>query len=95
MKIRIWIIQFIIDVIERYIFYPKLKKYYISRFLESHIDVKNSFTVIDVGSNKGQTIEFFSKINNLVKIYGFEPNVRLFEKLRIKYKKNRKITIYN
>ena len=93
MKIRIWLIQIIVDVIERFLFYPKLKKYYHLKFLKP--DLEKDFTVFDVGSNRGQTIEFFSKINNTVKIYGFEPNPVLFDNLRNKYKNNNNISLLN
>ena len=49
-------------------------------------------TIIDVGANRGQSIDFFKKIFPKSKIYAFEPT-RLFEFLIKKYKKNKNIKI--
>ena len=42
-------------------------------------------TIIDVGANKGQSIDFFKKIFPNIKIYAFEPSF-LSKFLKIKYK---------
>jgi FkbM family methyltransferase len=49
-------------------------------------------TIIDVGANKGQTIDFFKKIFPKVKIYAFEPS-KTFEFLKKKYFKNKNIKL--
>ena len=69
MNIRIKLIQELININEQIFFYPKLKSFY-----KNKIDiVPNSLpiTILDVGSNKGQSIDFFSKIYKDVVIYAF------------------------
>ena len=56
--------------------------------------LSNNPTIIDIGANKGQTIDFFNRIFPKSKIYAFEPSIthKLLEK---KYKKNKSIKISN
>lgn len=54
-----------------------------------------SIIVFDVGANKGQTIEFFLKIDKSAIIYAFEPNPRLYRSLTNKYGFNPNIYIFN
>lgn len=89
MGFRARIIQIVIDINEKIIFYPQLKKFYLSQ-------LKNeSLSVIDVGTNKGQSIDFFSKLNSQAKLFGFEPNKKLFSKLKIKYNNNNSVELHN
>jgi FkbM family methyltransferase len=92
MNFRTRLIQTVVEINEGLIFYPKLKKFYTDKF-----STQSSKTpiIIDVGSNKGQSIDFFLKINPLCQIFGFEPNTSLFKKLQEKYKNNPKITVNN
>ncbi|MBI5540682.1 MAG: FkbM family methyltransferase [Bacteroidia bacterium] len=93
MTFRILSIQIIIDVVERLVFYPKLKAFYLKKIIIENKDrIK---TIIDVGSNRGQSIDFYLKLNKKVKIFGFEPNITLFNKLQNKYKKNSDIVLNN
>lgn len=55
---------------------------------------KNFLKVIDIGGHKGETINFFLKNFNINKIYVFEPNRKLYDKLINKYKKDN-IFIFN
>lgn len=87
--LRIQLIKFTINVIEKFTFERKLRKYY-KQILGTGIDV-----VLDVGSNKGQTIDFFLKINPNCTIYGFEPNPSLFNYLTNKYKHLKNIQVFN
>jgi FkbM family methyltransferase len=89
LKLRIQFIMFAINVIEKFTFEKKLWKYY-KRISSSGINL-----VIDVGSNKGQTIDFFLKINPDCKIYGFEPNPALFEYLAKKYGRLNNVMVFN
>ncbi len=96
MKLRIWFIKIVVDVIERLIFYPKLKKFYLKRILINDLlSHKNKLTVLDVGCNRGQTIEFFLKIDKQAHIYGFEPNPTLFKALAKKHHNNTNIKLKN
>jgi len=51
-------------------------------------------TIVDVGANKGQTIDIFTKIFPKPKIYAFEPS-ETYEFLKKKYKKNKNIKLSN
>jgi FkbM family methyltransferase len=51
--------------------------------------------VLDIGANKGQSIEFFLKTFKNPIIYAFEPNLELFNKLVTKYKYCSNITLIN
>jgi FkbM family methyltransferase len=86
----------VVDVTERLIFYPKLKHFYSDRLSKKRQqNISRPPTIIDVGSNKGQTIDFFLKINPNCKVFAFEPNTFLFNKLKKKYKNNSKIYLNN
>ena len=85
-SIRVKIISFFIKLNEDIIFYPKLQKFYNKNFYKKKLNL-----VIDVGSNKGQSIRFFKKINSNVRIIGFEPDRKLFSKLKKKSFKNCKL----
>lgn len=89
MNFRTRLIQMMVEINEGLIFYPKLKKFYSDKLFNT------TPTIIDVGSNKGQSIDFFLKINSQCEIFAFEPNTSLFNKLQEKYKNNPKITLNN
>lgn len=89
MGLRTSIIQKLIHINEAIFFYPKLKKFYKENLKKENI------SILDVGANKGQSIEFFLKINPQVIINSFEPNKKLFILLQNKYKTNTNITIHN
>ena len=86
--IRIKIIQFLINLNESLIFYPRLKKYY-----KSILNNKN-ILILDVGVNKGQSIDFFHTINSSIQVIGFEPNYKMFDLLVKKYRYNKNIQLF-
>lgn len=88
--IRIFIIRKLLGLIENIFYEKKLIKFYKKIFFQNRLNY-----VIDVGVNRGQSINLFQKINKNVEINGFEPNPSLFDKLILKYSNNPKITIYN
>ena len=89
MKLRTKIIQSLIHINEAIFFYPKLKKFYKD-------NLKNaSVSILDVGANKGQSIDFFLGINPKAKITAFEPNKKLFHFLEEKYQSNANINLNN
>ena len=89
MKLRTKIIQSLIHINEAVFFYPKLKKFYKE-------NLKNaSVSILDVGANKGQSIDFFLGINPNAKITAFEPNKKLFQFLQEKYHSNANINLNN
>lgn len=89
MSLRTYIIQKVVNVNEQLIFYPKLKRFYTS------VLGKKTLTVLDVGSNKGQSIDFFLNINPHSTIFGFEPNHKLYHRLVKKYQDNSNIELHH
>ena len=69
MNLRVKLVSFLISINENLIFYKRLKRVYLQLLKKDQLKV-----VIDVGVNKGQTIQFLKRINNKVKIIGFEAN---------------------
>lgn len=65
---------------ENFFFYPKLKRFY-----NTIIKGEKEITIIDVGANRGQSIDFFLAIMPKATIHSFEPNPRLFKFLKKKY----------
>ena len=57
--------------------------------------VKQKGTIIDVGSNMGDTIYQFQKEFKCKKIYGFEPQKNCFEKSKARFLNIKNIEIYN
>lgn len=81
MGIRTRVIQKLVHINENIFFYPKLKKFYVTALK------KETINVIDVGANKGQSIDFFLTINSNASFDAFEPNKKLFIYLQNKYHK--------
>ncbi len=89
MRLRTSIIQNLIGINERIVFYPALKRFY------KKLPIEKPLKIIDVGSNKGQSIDFFLSIDPGAKIYGFEPNEKLFRRLKNKYGNYSNIELQN
>jgi FkbM family methyltransferase len=89
MGLRTKLIQKMIDLNERIYFYPSLRKFYSTKLSNRPI------RILDVGSNKGQSIDFFLAIDASAQIIGFEPNQRLFNYLKKKYAHNSNIELQN
>lgn len=89
MSLRTKIIQKLIHVNENIFFYPKLKNFYTKNLDNPKINI------IDIGANKGQTIDFFLKIKSNAIINSFEPNRKLYHLIKEKYKHNSNIKIHN
>lgn len=86
-KFRIFIIRWTIAQFEIYLFERKVSSLY-KRIFE-----RRALTIIDVGANRGQTIDFFLKLNDKSRLYSFEPNPKLFEELEFKYSNNENIKL--
>ena len=56
--------------------------------------LSKSPTIIDIGANKGQTIDFFKKIFPKLKIFAFEPS-ETYEFLKKKYHNDKNIKLSN
>lgn len=89
MSIRTQIVQKLVHINEAIFFYPKLKRFYTDNLK------KEKITILDVGANKGQSIDFFLKINANAEFDAFEPNKKLFVYLQNKYKAVKNITLHN
>jgi len=83
-----WLIFIVNEAIENIFLRRKILKHY-----RKHFNKKINL-VIDVGAHSGQSIEFFLNLNSNCKIYSFEPNPRLYEKLAIKYSRNPNIHLF-
>ena len=84
MSIRTQIVQKLVHINEGILFYPKLKRFYVENLKKKNI------SILDVGANKGQSIDFFLKVNPNAAFDAFEPNKKLFIYLQNKYKTNTK-----
>lgn len=80
-------ISLIINLID---YTNKLK---VLKFFKKKFD-KNLINVIDIGGHKGETLEFFLKNFNINNIFVFEPNKKLFDVIKNKFKKEN-IHIFN
>jgi FkbM family methyltransferase len=90
MGLRTKAIQRLVQLNEAVFFYPKLKRFYKGAFRDK------TPNILDVGANKGQSIDFFLSIDPAATINAFEPNKKLFVRLQAKYKKNAgKIRLHN
>lgn len=89
MSLRTKMIQQLIHINEAIFFSPKLKKFYKANL------TNNEVNILDVGANKGQSIDFFLDVNPNAKINAFEPNRKLFLYLQNKYKTNKNIQLHN
>ncbi len=87
LKFRIFIIRWTIAKFEIYLFERKVSNFY-KRILD-----ESRPTILDVGANRGQTIEFFLKLNPQSNLYSFEPNPNLFNELQNKYKSHQGINL--
>ena len=88
-SLRVNLVKSLIDINEHFIFERRLRKTYQS------LMGKNIHTVVDVGANKGQSIDFFKKINKACTLYAFEPNKDLYQLLLSKYQQDKNIKIFN
>ncbi len=85
---RVKAIQIAIHLNEAIIFYPKLRRYYRRLGLASP-------TILDVGSNKGQSIAFFRQIFREAQIFSFEPNPVLIERLKSEWNSDHRVFLYH
>lgn len=86
---RVKLIQTLIQLDEDIFFYPKVSKFYKQKAI-----VENP-VIFDVGANKGQSIDFFLKLYPAARIFAFEPNRGLYQKLVAKYKEKPNVRLYN
>lgn len=85
---RIYAIKWLIDLNEMIFFERRLKAFYRSEF-RGKLN-----TVIDVGANKGQSIDFFLALNVNCNIYAFEANPKLAQLLRQRYSHHPNVKIF-
>ena len=74
---RVKLVRFLIEINESFFFYKRLNKVFKEIFKNSPLRL-----VIDVGVNRGQTIQFLDQFSEEIEIIGFEPNKSLFEKVK-------------
>ncbi len=76
------------DIIDKYVHQKKILYY----FKKKQITINN---VIDIGSHKGTYTDLFLNNFSIKKAFLFEPQKKIYEFLIKKYKKNRKVKIFN
>ena len=89
MLFRIRVVQALIHFFEQLFFYPRLKRFYTS------LKINAPITIVDVGANKGQSINFFLRIYPSALIYAFEPNKQLYSRLIDKYQDLPNVKLFN
>lgn len=87
---NLWIrfISYYIWTTEKLFFYPYLKKFYLEQNIKSPI-------VLDIGANRGQSIEFFKKILDKPVIYAVEASKNTFSILQSKFKRDKYVKLHN
>ena len=70
-------------------------KIYNFNHIYKKFEKKHNNVIIDVGANRGQSIENFLKIYGNYEIHCFEPLVNLYNELREKYNHNKNIYLNN
>ena len=90
MTMRIKIIRNAIWILEKVFFYPKLKK----ELIKIQRLYAPPILILDVGTNRGQSIDFFRSLFNNSIIHCFEPLPHVFSGL-IKYKTDPQIYLNN
>ncbi len=64
----------------------KAKEYWIAK--------RNINTVIDIGASTGDTIDFFLQICKQARVYGFEPQAKVFAGLQNRFANNTRVKLY-
>lgn len=90
-NLRIKIISQAIHVLELFFYYPKFRKVVKKTVID---DLNPNSVILDIGGNRGQSIEFFSKLFPQKKIISCEPIPALFDKLKRFETENIKILNY-
>ena len=79
-------ILYLLNLIRNHIHQPKILNYLIG------LDIKNAF---DVGAHEGETLEYLQQIETIKKIYSFEPQIEIYNKILKKYNFNDRIILNN
>jgi len=88
MKIFLKSSIFFFDIIDKFIHQKRIIKF----FKKNKIKIQN---FIDVGSHKGLYTDLFMQNYKINKVLMFEPQIKIFNFLKKKYNKNKKIKILN
>ena len=85
-----------------YLIYYFLDKYYHQRKILGYLHnlqkkklIESFDQIFDVGSYKGEYLKLFLKLNEILKIQAFEPNVEIYNELQDKFKNNKNINCCN
>ena len=70
-----------------------IRYYYHQPSILCYLKKINIKIALDIGAQKGETIDYFLKIPKIKKIYSFEPQEKIFKYLQKKYKNNNKIIL--
>tara|TARA_B100000780_G_scaffold130432_1_gene91420 strand:+ start:2851 stop:3561 length:711 start_codon:yes stop_codon:yes gene_type:complete len=80
------VILYLLYLLRYYVHQPKILNYLLN------LDLRNVF---DVGAHEGETLDYLLKIKHINKIYSFEPQILIFNKLINKYNSNNRIVLNN
>jgi FkbM family methyltransferase len=80
------LILYLLNLIRNHIHQPKILNYLIG------LDIKIAF---DVGAHEGETLEYLQQIETIKKIYSFEPQIEIYNKILKKYNFNDRIILNN
>ncbi len=75
-------------LIEKFHFLYSEKEYFLASYLKKPL-------IIDVGAHNGESIYNFLKYNSSAKIVSIEPNIKNFKIIKAKYKKDKRVKVYN
>ena len=88
MKILLKSSIFFFDIIDKFIHQKRIIKF----FKKKKIKIQS---FVDVGSHKGLYTDLFIQNYSIKKVMMFEPQIKIFNFLKKKYTKNKKIKIFN
>jgi len=88
MKIFLKSSIFFFDIIDKFVHQKRIIKF----FKKNKVKIQN---FIDVGSHKGLYTDLFMQNYKINKVLMFEPQIKIFNFLKKKYIKNKKIKIFN
>ena len=68
---------------------------YHHRRISRYLNELNIEKIVDVGAHKGEFLENVIKIEKINSFYAFEPQKNIFNDLKEKFSKNKKVTLFN
>jgi len=73
----------------------KIDFFYHQRKIFKVLKGLNLKVAIDIGAHKGEFLSYLLKLDNIEKIYAFEPQIKIFNELVSKFSNNKKVVLNN